>query len=301
MKPVIIALIVLAVLYVLFIVFFFILDFTTVFALPMDKFLSADGLRKMYERRDRVLALPYSEEYITSRDGLKLYGRWFFQENSERLVVMCHGWKSDWYADFAGIAYWFYTRKCSLLIIDERAAGKSEGKLVTFSMKERKDIADWVRWAHAKTDLPIYLYGTSMGAASVLMASEEVGDLLHGITADSPFMQPYEELKEFASRMLHLPEKPFLPSLNLLVRMIMKVDFREGSAYEAVRKTTVPITVFHGKEDWFCNWNQSIRLKEMNLNHVNVYLFDDCGHCASWFAHQEEYIAAMEKFWKESC
>ena len=292
-KTLLIILIVLFVLYCVFIGFFFFVDFDRKFKIPMEKLMNPDGVQEMYRRKDTILSWPMQEVRITSYDGLQLYGRYFHQSDSKRLLIMCHGWKSKWYADFSTHVLWFYENQCDLLIIDERACGESEGRFVTFGIKERRDIAAWAEWASRNQKLPVYLYGTSMGAASVLMSADLSSDFASGIVADSPFTQPYTELRDFAKRMLHIPEYPFLPSLNLLCRLILKEDLRHTDAEEILKKSRIPVIIFHGAKDWFCSVSMSERVRDMNLPNVDTYIYDDCGHCGSYTHHEEEYKHAL--------
>lgn len=199
----------------------------------------------LQDRKKRVLNYPMEEIFIESQDHLKLYGRYFHAEGHDKLIVMCHGWKSEWYIDFSQLAIWFYEKcNCDLLIMDERGIGRSEGKYITFGLNEHLDIHDWVMWAHYRQNLPIYLYGTSMGAATVLMTSASLNDIVSGIIADSPFTQPYDELKDFAKRNIHLPEYPFLPSMNFLVKTFIKKDLKSIDAMEILKDTKMPIVIF---------------------------------------------------------
>ena len=61
----------------------------------------------------------------------------------------------------------------NLLLIDERAHGRSEGRTITFGIQERWDVESWARFAVERfgADVQIILYGVSMGAATVLMAA----------------------------------------------------------------------------------------------------------------------------------
>lgn len=58
-------------------------------------------------------------------------------------------------------------------MVDERAHGKSEGKVITFGIRERCDCKLWAEYAVKRygENKDIFLAGVSMGAASVMMAS----------------------------------------------------------------------------------------------------------------------------------
>lgn len=278
------------ILYYFLIYLVFLYTFSRKVKVNMEKMMRNGYAEVLQVRKKKMLSYPMQEVTITSFDHLKLYGRYFHRDENQRLIIMCHGWKSEWYIDFSEIALWFYEQqKCDLLIIDERAIGKSEGKYITFGINERNDIQEWIKWADQNQDLPIYLYGTSMGAASVLMASEGMNDTVKGIIADSPFVQPYFELKDFSKRILHLPEYPFMQTFQHFVHRFMHVDLKDVDVMKILPDTTMPILIYHGTTDFFCNVKMSEEIKKQNYKNVTVQIFQDCNHCCGYVKYKEKY------------
>jgi len=282
-------------LYWIVIYLFFLYTFSRKIKVNMEKFMPDGYADILLERKNRILNYSMEEVTIISKDQLKLYGRYFHKEGHNKLVVMCHGWKSPWYVDFSKLAIWFYEKNnCDLLIMDERGGGHSEGKYITFGLSEKDDIYDWVMWAHKRQNLPIYLYGTSMGAATVLMVSASLNGIVEGIIADSPFVQPYEELKDFSKRNIHLPEYPFMTSLNFIFKKAVKKDLKSIDSLEIIKNTQMPIIIFHGELDFFCNVNVSKKIKELNYPNISVYIYSDSNHCSSYAKHEKEYERIIE-------
>ena len=60
-----------------------------------------------------------------------------------------------------------------MLLPDQRAHGYSGGHTITMGVKERYDARDWAVWArsHFGPEVPIFLMGVSMGAATVVLAA----------------------------------------------------------------------------------------------------------------------------------
>ena len=147
---------------------------------------------------DRVLPVPYEEVCITSRDGLKLYGRYYHHKDDAPLGIFFHGYRSGPILDGNGGYLICERRGYNVLIVTQRAHGKSEGNVMTFGIKERLDCLDWISYANerfgAKT--PIVLMGMSMGAATVLMAAgEDLPENVKGVIADSPFTAPSDIIR----------------------------------------------------------------------------------------------------------
>ena len=119
-----------------------------------------------------VLALPYEDVWIRSDDGLRLHGKYYAGRPDAPVQIMMHGYKSGAERDFCGGAQIAVQGGYHVLLVDQRAHGKSEGRCLTFGIQERYDCRAWVNYAVGRfgADTKIFLYGVSMGAATVLMA-----------------------------------------------------------------------------------------------------------------------------------
>ena len=76
------------------------------------------------------------------------------------------------------------------MMIDQRAHGKSEGRTMTFGVFERFDVLSWIDYTVERVGKKtrIVLAGISMGAATVLMASNlNLPPNVKGIMADCPY------------------------------------------------------------------------------------------------------------------
>ena len=125
-------------------------------------------MRQMYRNlADR----PCEFVTIKSHDGLTLSARYYHVAEDAPLAICFHGYKSHALTDFSGGCELSFTLGHNILLVDQRAHGKSQGKTITYGILERKDLLRWVHYATDRfgTDIPILLYGISMG-----------GDDLHG-------------------------------------------------------------------------------------------------------------------------
>ena len=112
--------------------------------------------------------------FLPSYDGLRLHGRLLQQPGAKGTILLFHGYRSSWVIDFSIVLPYYFTLGYNLLAVDERAHGESEGMYITFGVRERHDVATWAAYAamHFGPAHPLILDGLSMGAATVLMASE---------------------------------------------------------------------------------------------------------------------------------
>ena len=140
-----------------------------------------------------ALAVPCEEWRIRSFDGLKLVARYYHAADGAPLEIMMHGYRGSAIRDFCGGARLARELGRSVLLVDQRAHGKSQGRTIAFGILERRDCLSWIEEAlRRQGDVKVILSGVSMGAATVLMASElplpENGAC---IVADCPFSSSF--------------------------------------------------------------------------------------------------------------
>ena len=128
--------------------------------------------RKLYDYigplKEEMKKLPLKRLETTSFDGLKLVG-YLLEGNPKEVVICVHGWKSDMYSDYSDKGKIYRDRGSTMLLMNDRAHGESEGKYLGFSEHDRKDVAKWVDKINEMYDDPkIYLHGVSMGGATVI-------------------------------------------------------------------------------------------------------------------------------------
>ena len=177
-----------------------------------------DGIKK--ERRaliERLAKIPSEDVFIESRDGLTLHARYYHASANAPLDIQFHGYKSMAQRDFSGGAYECISRGHNVLLVDQRAHGKSSGKVISFGVKERLDVLSWINYSLTRfgDNTRIMLYGISMGAATVLMASElKLPENVVGIVADCPYSSPKDIIKK-VMRDMRLPSGIFYPFVRL--------------------------------------------------------------------------------------
>ncbi len=97
--------------------------------------------------REWLAGQPQEDVYITSRDGLRLHGTFFCCEGSGRAVVCFHGYTSEGLNDYTSIAKFYLNQGFSLMVVDERAHGKSEGTYIGFGcLDAMTPCSGWSMW-----------------------------------------------------------------------------------------------------------------------------------------------------------
>ena len=256
-------------------------------------------LTRIREARATLSDLPYEEITITSRDGLKLYGQFYRAEKDEGRYLLCmHGYHSS-PADFMCAVGFFLKQGYHVLLVHQRAHGNSEGKWITFGVKERYDCLDWCQYlidTHGE-QIRIVLDGLSMGATTVLMASAlDLPKNVVGVMADCGFTSPWDIVCHVAKTSMHLPKFPLLYLMRPFVRLTAGFDLRETSTVEAVKKTSLPLLFIHGLADDFVPHEMSLRAYNAASGDKRLVSVEGAGHGLSYLVDEPTCQEACRTF-----
>ena len=251
---------------------------------------------------EEVRKVPYEEVHAMSYDGLILTGKYYHLQDGAPVIVFFHGYRCSAIRDGNGI--FLYTRKLgfNVLLADQRAHGKSEGKTITFGVKERYDVRSWVQYLRKRLgkEQKIYLSGLSMGGATVLMASGlELPRNVIGILADCPYSSPKAILCSVIKQM-GFPVKLTYALARLSAKWIGKFDIEETSALEAVRESKIPTLILHGDADDFVPCTMSMDCLIAGEDHVQLELIKGAAHGMSHCVDTPCYERAVYAFFEET-
>lgn len=103
--------------------------------------------------------------YITSDDSLRLHGTFFPCPGSDRAVICFHGYTSEGLNDFSSIARFYLEQGFNLMVVDERAHGRSEGTYIGFGCLDRMDARLWIEYVIERLgqDCQVMLHGIFHG------------------------------------------------------------------------------------------------------------------------------------------
>jgi len=242
-----------------------------------------------------MAAVPCERVSIRSRDGLRLTGRYYQGPEGAPAAICFHGYRATGLRDFCGGARDILDMGFSLLLVDQRAQGESEGRAMTFGIREREDCHEWVRYAAERfgAERELVLYGISMGAATVLMASDSpFAGNVRAIVADCPYSSPKAIIQKVVREDLHLPAGICWLFLRLGARLFGRFDPEETTAAAEVKKATVPILLLHGEDDRFVPCAMSEEIAGANPL-VERHTFPGAGHGLSYMVDRPRYLALV--------
>ncbi len=262
--------------------------------------------REQYNRSialiDRMNERPYERISIRSFDGLQLKGRYCHTEDGAPLAILFHGYRGTPSRDFCGGADIFFGLGFNVLLIEERAHCTSEGHTITFGVKERFDALSWTEYAVERfgKDVKILLAGISMGAGTVLMASElDLPANVRGILADCPFTSPAEIIREFGKAQ-GIPMKIVYPFTALAARVFGGFSLTAADAADAVKNAKVPVLLVHGEADELVPCEMGRRIAEANPEMVTFRTFPGARHGMSYMEDTARYTELVREFCKKT-
>jgi len=241
--------------------------------------------------------------YITSRDGLRLHGYYLPAERPERIILLSHGYKGSGFGDFANTARFLHEHGCSLLFLDQRCCGASEGEYITFGAYEQYDVQKWAFYLSKrnKDRLPVYLYGESMGAAAVLMASgHRLPADVKGLVADCGFRSMKGQLTDMAANWFHLDWIGLLMlRLDLFCGMFAGFHMKNADTSDAMKKNKLPVLFFHGMEDTYVDPVNSMYNYSLCRSPKELVMIPGARHLCSAYADPELYRKKLLEFFEK--
>ena len=240
---------------------------------------------------------PFESVHITSYDGTKLFGRYYHRYDDCPIQIIFHGYRSPAVRDGSGGSLLALKGGRNVLIVDQRAHGKSDGHVISFGIRERRDCLSWIVYVTERfgPDTPIILSGISMGAATVLMAADlELPANVKCIVADCPYSTPVRIIQKVCAD-LKYPVKLTKPFLYCGASMFGGFDLNESSAVEAVRHCNIPILLIHGDDDRFVPCEMSKEIFAAG-NDIRLEIFPGAGHGLSYLTDKSRYEQVTTEF-----
>ena len=243
-------------------------------------------------------SLPCEKVEITSHDGLTLRGKFYEYAPGAPMELMFHGYRGNAERDLSGGVARCFALGRSVLMVDQRSCGQSDGNTITFGIYEHLDCLRWVDFAiqHFGDDCKIILTGISMGASTVLMAAgKTLPKNVIGVLADCGFTSAKEIMAEVI-RQMGLPPKLAYPFVKLGAKLYGGFDLDAYSALDAAPNIQVPAIFFHGDTDDFVPCHMSQTLYDACKSRKKLVLVPGAGHGLAFPIDQQAYFDALGEF-----
>ncbi len=244
---------------------------------------------------------PHCRVYTRSYDGLRLAASYYACGSSKKTIILFHGYRSAAQRDFACAIKMYHDMGLNVLLTDQRAHGESEGRIITFGIKERHDVLSWCEFVlkNYGADTELYLGGMSMGSSTVLMAlGLELPQNIRAVVADCGYTSPSEIIDTVAREQLHIKTRLAVPFLNLFCRIYGGFSLYEASAPSALESAKTPVLFIHGTEDGFVPCDMTRQNFASAPDGKQMYLVEGANHGMSYLVDTVGVINAVEAFLK---
>lgn len=237
---------------------------------------------------------------IISYDGLKLFGTWVPVENAKGTILLAHGYRSAKFVDFGIALEYYHSLGLNILLPDQRSHGKSQGKYITFGVKECRDMLQWIRFHNSQFgNYQIILSGLSMGASTVLyLADQDLPNNVKGIIADCGFTSPKAIISHVFKNVTHMPAVLSVWFADIFARVFAGFSFSEKDSRVALSNARIPVLIVHGKDDHFVPCWMSEQGYAACTGPKHLLLVDGAGHGVSFIVDTERYKSMIVAFLK---
>lgn len=224
----------------------------------------------------------------TSYDGIALRGYLLEQKDPKGVMMLVHGYGSDGFTDFGAVFKYYYHLGYNILMIQHRTHGESEGKYITFGVRERYDCKMWAEYLAERFErLDIFLDGLSMGCTSVLMAAGlGLPKNVRGVVADCGFTSPYAIIKSVIKPM-HLPPFPIINILGMYTFLFAGFRLKECSTVDALKDNKIPVLFLHGGSDRLVPWSMAKQNYDADAGPKKLVIVENAGHSMSYLTERK--------------
>lgn len=236
------------------------------------------------------------EDLELQRGHIKLHASYLKTENSNKVAIFFHGYRDSAKNEFSSMIPFFQKLGYSICLVSERSHGRSQGKLITFGIREQKDCLKWIDLINEKFNPEeILLLGVSMGASTVLMASNKVQKNVKHIIADCGYSCPDEQVR-YIINYLHFPMYPTIWFVKFWLYFFTGINFSKFKIPEMLKKTTVPILFVHGKKDKMVPYYNTLMNYDEKPDKKELLLVEGAPHAGSYIYETEIYQKKVEEF-----
>jgi hypothetical protein len=266
---------------------------------PMRKPLTAEHVAYADRMTERTGATR--EDFtVIAPDNAKLHG-WKFRakEPNGDWVLLFHG-VSDNRTGVLGHAEVLLRNGYSMLAMDARAHGSSEGDKTTYGWLERHDTRAIVEQLYASEPVHhLYALGASMGA-SIALQSASVEPRIEAVVAESAFANFRDIALDYVLRFTRGRGSTVLrPALSVVLGQVEKengIEVDEISPEKAVGRRPFPVLLICGMEDRNVPCHHTQRIYDAASGPKELWLVPGAGHTAALGTAPEEFEHRVTEF-----
>lgn len=225
-----------------------------------------------------------SEDYgVTSReltlktsDGIKIVAHEVYVEKPKAVVIFISGIQNPSVTAFFDHSRLLKENGYASILYEMRAHGESEGNLIGLGLKEYLDtqaVVDYIKTNSDYKDVPIVVYGLSMGAATAINSIGQIKEIdgLVSISAYSSFEDAFADnmANMGAPNFFCTIEKPFV---KLYLGLKYGFDVYNINPKNEIKKLgSRPALIMHTREDSQVSYSNFERIVANAPNHIETW------------------------------
>ena len=220
---------------------------------------------------------------------------------TNKTLIVVHGFTND-KEDMKPYAWMFHELGYNVLMPDNMSHGDSEGQIIGYGWNDRLNVIKWAEMlVEQNSDSEITLFGVSMGAATVMMASgeESLPDQVVNIIEDCGYSSVWDELKYQAKEMYNLPAFPILYEVSAISKIRAGFSYGQASSVNQLKNNTRPVLFIHGSDDTFVPTSMVYKNYQATQGEKELYIVKGAGHAKSFETDPQAYIEKISTFLKK--
>lgn len=244
---------------------------------------------------DKLPNKPF--EMVAIEGDVRLKGWLIEVDSSKGVVVLFHGYSGS-KSGLVAYAEEFNKMDFSTLLIDFRGSGGSEGDQTTIGFKEAKDVK--ATFDFIKNKFPnqeIILFGTSMGAVSIMKAVADLGVQPNKIILECPFGTMRQTVKKRFEAM-NLPSFPLADLLMFYGGIQTGFNPYKHKPMEYAKDVKISTLLLYGKHDARVTLEETEGIYENLSGQKELVILENSGHENYLNNDKKDWLSSIKKFIK---
>lgn len=277
-------------------VYVLILPFTIYLALRLVR-----PTRRPFAEHPREHDIPFEEVWIAGQAG-KL-AAWFLPGTNGRTLIGLHG-IADNKQQWLGPAIALQRRGYSVLLLDFRAHGASEGRFCTFGDRETEDVAAALAYLQARRDIDmdrVGVMGLSLGGITALLAAARLPGV-RAVMAEAAFADLLRNLGLAFRRYTGVPAFPFANLTAYWGQLLTGARLSHIRPVEVVSAIAPrPVFIIGDLGDQLVNEPQASNdLYRRAGAPKDLWQIPEAGHVAGYLTDPATYIDRLDTFFSQA-
>lgn len=263
-----------------------------------EKIVREDNINEREKRIKWKNKSRNTECYVKGCNDTPLYCKVYIQKSkSKKWVVVVHGY-GGWGSTLDYATKTFYEKGYNVVVPDLRGHGKSGGRYIGMGNLDSRDIINIIHLIiRGDSKSEIYLYGVSMGGATVLMAaSEKLPSNVKAVISDCSFDNADNIIAYELKNSFKLPRFPFVNLMDFACIKKAKYDLRLASPIDRVEYINIPVLFIHGDSDNLVPIKMVHRLYNKTKSKKALMIIKNAGHGVSALVDKERYWKGVFRF-----